>query len=165
MYPHAHGVVGAIVYTASPDPITGSILAFVSHFLLDYLGETGYGTDKFFLQLELSHLLAFGTLGFLSGHFWAFFLGWFWGNLPDLIDKRLFYFNKPEYKSYFSCHNHPGWKIGKHRIGIFSFNNWKLGSPVKIKFNRDETIAIGVFSTALLAIWTYAITLGWITVF
>ena len=75
MYSHVHGVVGTIAYTASPDPITGSIAAFVSHFLMDYLDEKNYGSDKFFLQLELSHLLAFGVLGFLSGHFWAFFCG------------------------------------------------------------------------------------------
>ena len=95
MQSHVHGVIGAVTYTATY-AATGSHLAaasvsFVTHFLADYLGETGYGTDKFFLQLELSHLLAFGVLGFLSGHFWLYFWGWFWGNLPDLIDKRLFY--------------------------------------------------------------------------
>ena len=165
MYSHVHGVVGAIAYTASPDPITGSIAAFVSHFLMDYLNEKNYGSDKFFLQLELSHLVAFGFLGFLSGHFWAFFLGWFWGNLPDLIDKRLFYFHKKGQEQYFSCHNYPGWKIGKHRIGIFSFNDWKLGAKSIYNFTLEQTVAIGVFDTALLSIWTYVITLGWIKVF
>jgi hypothetical protein len=160
MYSHVHGVVGAITYTTTY-AITGShvisgLTAFISHFLMDYLGESGYGSDRFFLQLELSHLVAFGVLGFMSGYFWLYFLGWFWGNLPDLIDKRLFLFYKGQ-KQYFSCHNHPGWKVGKHRIGIFSFNDWKLGVPVKIKFDKDETVALGVMATALLTIWTWLI--------
>jgi len=165
MYSHVHGVVGAVAYTATyavtSSHLAAGFVAFVSHFVADYLGESGYGTNKLFLQLELSHLLAFGVLGFLSGHFWMYFLGWFWGNLPDLIDKRLFLFYKGQ-KQYFSCHNHPGLKVGKHRIGIFSFNDWKLGTPVKIKFDRDETIALGVIATAVLTVWTYAIKLGWI---
>ncbi len=166
MYSHVHGVIGAVTYTTTyavtGSHIAASSLSFVTHFLADYLGETGYGTDKFFLQLELSHLLAFGVLGFLSGHFWLYFLGWFWGNLPDLIDKRLFYFHKKGQVSYFSCHNHPGWKIGKHRIGIFSFNDRKLGVPVRIKFDRDETVALGVIAAAVLTVWTYILKVGWI---
>ena len=124
MYSHVHGVIGAVTYTATyaatGSHIAAASVSFVTHFLADYLGETGYGTDK------------------------------------------LFYFHKKGQVSYFSCHNHPGWKIGKHRIGIFSFNDRKLGVPVRIKFDRDETVALGVIATAILTIWTYILKIGWV---
>ena len=57
MYSHVHGVVGAVVYTATVavgnavgvpfwGHVVGLFLGYVSHFLMDYLGETGYGDNK-----------------------------------------------------------------------------------------------------------------------
>lgn len=162
MYSHVHGVVGAVVYTATVSignavgaPVwghaVGFFLGYVSHFLMDYLGETGYGDNKISSWIEFPHLFTFGTLGFISGHFWLYFIGWVAGNLPDLIDKPLAVgFGR---KQWHSCHN------GK---GLFQWNGKKLGYPVKIKLNRDETIVIGIVATMVLTMWTFAIKLGWI---
>ena len=163
MYSHVHGVVGTVVYTSSVaigNAVGASILghavglfaAYVSHFVLDYLGETGYGDNKISAMIELPHLLTFGTLGFISGHFWLFFLGWLMGNLPDLIDKPLRLSGLVP-QEWHSCHN------GK---GLFQWKGKKLGYPVKYPLDRDQTIVIGIAATALLTVWTYAIKLGWI---
>jgi hypothetical protein len=163
MYSHVHGVVGAVTYTATVavgsalgseigGHITGAFLAYVSHFLLDYLGEHGYGDNKISAMIEFPHLITFGTLGFISGHFWLFFLGWVFGNLPDLIDKPLRLSGLVP-QEWHSCHN------GK---GLFQWKGKKLGYPVKIKLDRDQTIVIGIMSTMVLTMWTFAIKLGWI---
>jgi hypothetical protein len=162
MYSHVHGVVGAVAYTSSVavgsalgstflGHVVGASLAYVSHFLMDYLGEHGYGDNKVSAMIEVPHLVTFGVLGFISGHFWLYFLGWLFGNLPDLIDKPLRLIGKkPEWHS---CHN------GK---GLIQWKGKKLGYPVRWRLTRDETIVIGIAATMVLAIWTYAIKLGWI---
>ena len=163
MYSHVHGVVGAVVYTSSVavgsalgstflGHVAGASLAYVSHFLMDYLGEHGYGDNKISAMIEVPHLVTFGVLGFISGHFWLYFLGWLFGNLPDLIDKPLRLSGLVP-KEWHSCHNGPG---------LIQWKGKKLGWPVKWNLTRDETIVIGIVSTMVLAIWTYAIKLGWI---
>ena len=163
MYSHVHGVVGAVVMTAAvaignaigaptSGYVAGLFLGYVSHFLMDYLGETGYGDNKISAMIEVPHLITFGTLGFISGHFWLYFLGWVMGNLPDLIDKPLRLSGLVP-KEWHSCHNGPG---------LFQWNGKKLGYPVKIKLDRDQTIVIGIAATMLLTMWTFAIKLGWI---
>lgn len=163
MYSHVHGVAGAVVLTAtvaignvlnvpSAGIVIGCFAAYVSHFLLDYLGETGYGDNKISSLIEFPHLLTFGTLGFISGHFWLYFLGWVMGNLPDLIDKPLRLSGiRPQ--EWHSCHNGPG---------LFQWKGKKLGYPVKVKLDRDQTIVIGIMATMVLTMWTFAIKLGWI---
>ena len=163
MYSHVHGVAGAVVLTATVAignalsiPSTGIAIgcfaAYVSHFLLDYLGETGYGDNKISSLIEFPHLLTFGTLGFISGHFWLYFLGWVMGNLPDLIDKPLRLTGLVP-QEWHSCHNGPG---------LFQWRGKKLGYPVRIKLDRDQTIVIGIMATMVLTMWTFAIKLGWI---
>jgi len=163
MYSHVHGVAGAVVYTASYAlfnafelPIAGhavgAFTAYITHFLLDYLGETGYGDNKISSLIEFPHLITFGTLGFISGYFWLYFLGWVFGNLPDLIDKPLRLTGiRPQ--EWHSCHNGPG---------LFQWKGNKLGYPVKIKLDRDQTIVAGIMATMVLTMWTFAIKLGWI---
>lgn len=153
MYTNTHGCTGAIIYAACPNKFIGAGLAFLSHYLLDYIGETGYGGKKIEYLIEGTFLAIFILLAFLSQDPMSYFIGWGMGNGPDLIDKRLL-LNRNA-KQYLSCHRFEGWKIGKYRIGIFSFNDWKLGSPVKIQFSRNQTIAAGIFATFLLALFTY----------
>ena len=163
MYSHAHGVVGAIVYTSAVavgsalgstlvGHAVGAFAAYISHFLMDHLGERGYGDNKISAMIEVPHLITFGTLGFISGHFWLYFLGWFFANLPDLIDKPATLLGIRDH-GWHSCHNGPG---------FFQWKGKKLGWPVLINFNRDETIVIGIMSTMVLTMWTFAIKLGWI---
>jgi len=163
MYSHVHGVVGAVTYTAAVTvgnaigaPILGHavgfFLGYVSHFLMDYLGEHGYGDNKISSLIEFPHLITFGTLGFLSGHFWLYFIGWVAGNLPDLIDKPLRLTGLVP-QEWHSCHNGPG---------LFQWKGKKLGYPVRWRLTRDETIVAGILATMLLTMWTFAIKLEWI---
>lgn len=150
MYSNVHGVSGAIIYSSCPNKIIGGILAFLSHFLLDYIGESGYGSKKIEFLIEGVFLLIFLIIAIFSKDTSGYFIGWILGNFPDLIDKRLF-LNR-NCKQYFSCHGFDGWKIGKNKFGIFSFNDWKLGLPIKIKLNKKETFKIGVLFTVLFIV-------------
>ena len=146
MYSHVHGVAGAIIMVTCPDKVVGAVLAYTSHMVLDYLGETGYGDNTITGKIEFTHLATFGVLGFISGHFWLYFFGWLFGNLPDLIDKPLrIFFGKKEWHS---CHNGPG---------LFQWKGKKLGYPVKIKFDRDDTIVLGILATLVLTVFTWII--------
>jgi len=123
---------------ACPNPIVGAGLAFVSHFLWDYVGEASIGNTKQSSLIEGSLLLAFlCSLGALGSPLVAF-LGWVIGNLPDLIDKPLDWIFKR--KQWFSCHN------GK---GLFQYKGWKLGYPVKFKLTKEQTLWANIGSTIL----------------
>jgi hypothetical protein len=154
MQPHTHAVAGTISY-ALPffgfnsigmpmiGHATGAFMAYVSHFLLDYLGEAPYRPWINLFKVQVPYLIIFILLGIESGYPWLYALGWFFGNLPDLIDKTLdWIFGK---KQWHSCHGGPG---------LFQWNGWKLGCPVKIKFDSHETFMIGLISTIILMIFT-----------
>ena len=146
MYSHVHGVAGAMIMVACPDKVVGAALAYTSHFVLDYLGEEVYGDNLITGKFEFTHMATFGALGFISGHFWLYVLGWFFGNLPDLIDKPLdIFLGKNQWHS---CHN------GK---GLFQWKGRKLGFPVKIQFDRDDTIWLGMIATLVLTLFTWII--------
>ena len=158
MYTNVHGSVGAIIYSACPNKIVGGFLAFVSHFILDYLGEKRYRNQKLGMAIEGILLAVFLVVAYLSTDFSGFAIGWMFGNLPDIIDKR--FFTNMNAIQYFSCHGYPGWLIGKIKIGIFSIGNWKLGLPTKVQFTKRQTIASGIMASVLLAVFAYIKYLG-----
>ena len=141
MWSSFHGAVGATIAISSPDPVLGLGAAFVSHFVADYIGETGYKSNKQAALYEGSLLLLFALGAYLSGEFWLAVAGWIFANLPDLIDKpRRILFGK---KEWFSCHN---------GVGLFQYKGKKLGYPVQIRLTRTQTIALNVIATVLWVI-------------
>jgi hypothetical protein len=145
MYSSVHGVTGALIMAASPDPILGAGLAFISHFVWDYVGESGIGSVKKSAAIEGALLLAFIIGAFFTEAPWLYLLGWAMGNLPDLIDKPLAMLLGR--KQWFSCHN------GK---GLFQWKGKKLGYPVKIPITVEQTLLFNLFSTI---IWLLAVSI------
>lgn len=123
---------------ASPDPVTGAGLAFLSHFALDYIGESSIGDVRTSSIVEGSLLLTYLVASYATGAFWLCTLGWVMANLPDLIDKpRRWFLGKEEW---FSCHN------GK---GLFQYKGKKFGYPVLFRINADITLGVNVALTLL----------------
>jgi hypothetical protein len=71
----------------------GCLVAIGTHFLADYIGERGLYTDKQRIIYDvLPTLIAFVFAYFFGGEneVWLLLLGSVLGNLPDLIDKKLY---------------------------------------------------------------------------
>ena len=90
MYATPHTLAGfAIVKTFEDNLFIGIPLAIASHLVLDYVNERGLTSeDKFTFDIFPSLFCYF--LALFSGEFWLFLLGSIMGNLPDLIDKKLY---------------------------------------------------------------------------
>lgn len=135
MYTSFHSVVGGTIMLVAPDPVSGAIGAFLSHFLMDYIGEAGYGSEERTAAFEIPLLMVYAISALLLDSFWLLMLAMVMSNLPDIIDKpRRIIFGKPEW---FSCHN------GK---GLFSIGNFKLGYPILVRLDREQTEVINVSS-------------------
>jgi hypothetical protein len=128
MWFSVHGTTGAAITLATGDYILGGSVAFVSHFVWDYLGESGL-KDKFHATIIEATAFAMFLVGaYLFGNFWLASFGYIMGCLPDLIDKpRRLIFGK---KEWFSCHNGPG---------LFQYKGKKLGYPVRYSLNDVQT--------------------------
>lgn len=121
---------------ASPDPVIGAGLAFISHFVVDYIGESSIGTTKESAAIEASLLLLYIVGAWATGAFWICMIGWVMANLPDLIDKpRRIIFGKQEW---FSCHN---------GLGLFQYKGRKLGYPIQFKITKEQTILSNISAT------------------
>ena len=87
----------------------GGFLAFLSHDILDYLGEASYGGVKPLVKIEIPLLILFMLTGILSGVWYLFAIGWVGGNLMDLVDKKcgLSLIDKKRFPftKFFPCHN------------------------------------------------------------
>lgn len=140
MYSSVHGVTGAIIMVASPNPIVGACGAFISHFLWDYVGESSIGDTKESSIIEGSLLFAFLLSSGVSGLMFPAVIGWVMGNIPDLIDKPNDWFRGK--KQWFSCHN----GRGLFRLSIKG-KTYKLGYPVAIRITKDQTILFNTFAT------------------
>lgn len=131
----------------APDPVSGAIGAFLSHFLVDYIGEYGYGSNKRTAAFEIPLLVVYAISALLFQEFWLLMLGMIMSNLPDIIDKpRRIIFGK---KEWFSCHN---------GVGLFRYKNFKLGYPVLVKLDDQETEVINITSVIaffLLSLLSY----------
>ena len=138
MWSSAHAAVGGALMIAIPDPVVGGLLAFGSHFVLDYIGETGYNSDKEALAIETSMIVVYAMAAMTTDIPWLLAWAWIASNLPDLIDKPMkIFFGK---ESWFSCHN------GK---GLLSINNWKFGYPVVFRLTKTQTILSNILLTFL----------------
>lgn len=139
MYSSAHAAVGATIVVSCPDPVTGLGFAFLSHFLLDYIGESSIRKS---VQWEVSLLIVYLLAAAVAGELLLFCAAWIASNLPDLIDKPArWYLGRPEW---FSCHNGPG---------CFQYKGRKLGYPTIVKLNELQTITANVLSTLLIALY------------
>lgn len=140
MYPNVHGVVGTLctlgVYGATKDQtlslLFGGILAFISHDVMDRLGEKHYPSTKFLLLFEGSLFAIFCFMAWKSNLTILYAIGWIGGNLMDLIDKKfgLSIWNNAKYPygQVFPCHR---------RAPNYQLNLW-------------QTIAVGIIATLIL---------------
>jgi len=138
MWSSSHAAVGGALMIAIPDPVVGGLLAFSSHFVLDYIGETGYNSKLEAFAVESAMIVVYAMGALMTGMPWLLAWAWIASNLPDLIDKPLdLIFGK---KQWFSCHN------GK---GLLSINKWKFGYPVVFRLTKTQTILSNIVLTFL----------------
>lgn len=135
MYTSFHSVIGGTIMLVSPDPVVGAGLAFISHFLVDYIGESSIGDTKRSSIIEGTLLISYLLGAYLGGVIWLGIIGWVMGNLPDLIDKPNRWFRGK--KEWFSCHNGEG---------LFQYKGWKLGYPVMLKISKEDTLLYNFFA-------------------
>ena len=136
MYPNVHGVVGTIsaiaTYSITKDYFISGIVAFLSHDVMDRLGEKHYPSTKFLLIFEGILFSIFCFLAWQSDQTLLYAIGWISGNMMDLIDKRmgLSIINptKYPYLQLFPCHR---------RKPDYDFNLW-------------QTVAVGILATLIL---------------
>lgn len=88
-----HTVIGySMLKLAGGNPL-GCLLAFVSHLVADYVNENGLKTIKQRIIFDvIPTIILFIASYFYGGWYevWLVFLGSVFGNLPDLIDKKLY---------------------------------------------------------------------------
>ena len=127
-----HGAVGAKILALVPNPV-GLVLAFLSHFLLDFFPESYLPPKKWYIAGELSLLIIAIVLIFTMGVSpWWMFWGAVVANIPDLIDTVLF---KLKGKRLFFCHPKPRiWDLG------FDFQSW--GMPQKYNLLIDAIVIV-----------------------
>ncbi len=137
-----HGVVGGLIMISSPNIIVGAAGAFLSHFILDYLDESSQTGDRTKDSvIDISLFVIYTMTCVLSYNFVLGMIGWYMGNLPDIIDKpRRWFFGKEEW---FSCHG------GK---GLFQFRGHKLGEKSIYRLNGIKTFALDLLLTFLFCI-------------
>ncbi len=116
MYSNVHGVVGTSLVLAAHQItgdttaaiVWGGAAAFISHDVLDSLGEKSYGNLETSIRWELYPLWIFAMAAVWSGHWWLYAVGWIAGNGMDLIDKRMylsiFWPDRFPFGKYFACH-------------------------------------------------------------
>ena len=142
MWFSVHGTTGAAITLATGDYVLGGSVAFVSHFVWDYVGESGL-KDKFHATIIEATAFAMFLVGaYLFGNFWLASFGYIMGCMPDLIDKpRRLIFGK---KEWFSCHNGPG---------LFQWKGKKLGYPVLVRLDDVQT-----------ALLNYGVSILWLSI-
>jgi hypothetical protein len=141
MWSSTHGAVGGAIMMVTPDPFVGVGLAFVSHFVMDYIGETNYRDNVEAFIVELLLFVVYMAATSLHPQWWLLVFGWFFANLPDLIDKpRRLIWEKDEW---FSCHN---------GVGLFQSFGIKLGYPVLWRLSYQNTMIWNISSTLVFVI-------------
>jgi len=89
-----HTVIGySVIKLIGGNPL-GCLLAFGSHLLADYIGEAkGIVTTKQRIVFDVIPTIILFLSAYLFGgasEVWLVFLGSIFGNLPDLIDKKMY---------------------------------------------------------------------------
>lgn len=100
MHASTHGAIGIAIITATyiitksekKTFIIGGILAFASHYILDFIGESPYKTMQEMLFIEVAVYLWSLVLMFFLGIKYLKFsvFGFFMANLMDYIDKKMY---------------------------------------------------------------------------
>jgi hypothetical protein len=135
MYSSFHGAIGGAIMIAMPNPL-GAVVAFASHFVVDYIGESSIGNTNRSVIIEGLLFAAYLLGAYWGGVFLLGAIGWVMANLPDLIDKPNRWFRGK--KEWFSCHN---------GVGLFQYKGFKLGYPVKLKISKEQTLICNFFAT------------------
>ena len=116
MYSNIHGVTGALIVSGVAEATGGDptavalsvVAAFLSHDVLDRLGEKSYGNMATTLWWEGVPLLVFMILAYLSDQWWLYAIGFIAGTGMDLIDKKLglaiMFRDRFSFGHYFRCH-------------------------------------------------------------
>jgi hypothetical protein len=90
MYATPHTLAGFTIVKAFEDNLViGIPLAIISHLALDYINERGLSEEDRFTFDLIPSLFCY-AIALFTGNFWIFLLGSVAGNLPDLIDKKLY---------------------------------------------------------------------------
>ncbi len=116
MYSAFHGSVGVVLvsatYLVTKSEVLaftlGGFLAFLSHDLIDRLGECSLGKGKTMITHEvIPYLIMIGS-GLYINYFWLFFVGYICANGMDLIDKKMYlsvlFPKKHKASFWFKCH-------------------------------------------------------------
>ena len=85
-----HTLAGIIaIKLASANIYVGCVLAVLTHFGLDYINEAGFQKkDRTFF--DMIPLIICFCFSIYTGNIMLFLQGWFFGNLPDIIDKKAY---------------------------------------------------------------------------
>jgi len=111
MFATPHTLAGFTIVTAFKDNLAiGIPLAIASHFVLDFVNESGL-SKKEQLQFDVAPSLLCYAIAIFSGSFWLFLLGSICGNLFDIIDKKgylaIFFPSKFKFTYYFHLKRKP----------------------------------------------------------
>ena len=106
-----HALAGFAIVTAFKDNLyIGIPLAIASHFILDFINESGLSKKEKFQFDVLPSLICY-VIAIFSGQFWLFLLGSVCGNLFDIIDKKgylaIFFPSKFKFTYYFHLRKKP----------------------------------------------------------
>lgn len=140
-----HTVIGySMIKLAGGNPL-GCLLAFVSHLVVDIVNENGLRTPKQRIIFDVVPTIILFIASYFYGGYdevYKVFLGSFFGNLPDLIDK----------KGYFK-YWYPGVKKSLPKLTIYLEGKVKIKSIIdwamiqteylhfqKIMFNPKEIV-------------------------
>ena len=89
-----HTVIGySMIKLIGVNPI-GCLLAFGSHLVADYVNENGLRTTKQRIIFDVVPTIILFIASYFYGGWsevWLVLLGSIFGNLPDLIDKKLYF--------------------------------------------------------------------------
>ena len=85
-----HTLAGIIaINLASTNIYVGCALAVLSHLGLDYVNESGFKQKDRTLYDMIPLIICF-SFSIYTGNLMLFLQGWFFGNLPDIIDKKAY---------------------------------------------------------------------------
>tara|TARA_R110000772_G_scaffold127_2_gene623 strand:+ start:96 stop:506 length:411 start_codon:yes stop_codon:yes gene_type:complete len=85
-----HTLAGIIaIKLASTNIYLGCALAMLTHFGLDYINEAGF-KKKDRTIFDMIPLIICFCFSIYTGNIMLFVQGWFFGNLPDIIDKKAY---------------------------------------------------------------------------
>jgi hypothetical protein len=141
MHMNAHSAAGASIalaihqYVPVPEAVFAAApLAVLSHCLMDKMGEPSWGRTEHTL-FDGAFMAVFMAIAVAAGPdlWWVIALGWFFGNLPDIWDKR----------GYLSILNHERWPA--RRDWFCHFKGYEAFKPSGEVTTAMSVALMGVF--------------------